>query len=163
MYFDGSSSKEGAGAGVVLISGGGEIISLMYKLEFKITNNTAEYEALILGLRVAKDLDIQEVVVFGDLELVIQQAKNIYQLKQHLLKVYINEGWDLIDNFFSYFNTTFVPREYNETTDSLALAIAYFKVPKLTHLKYPIDVRYRPSFPDHIKHWKVFHNDQEIK
>ena len=59
MYFDGSSSKEGAGVGVLLISAGGEVISLMYKLEFKTTNNTAKYEALILGLRVAKDLGIK--------------------------------------------------------------------------------------------------------
>ena len=35
MYFDGSSWKEGAGAGIVLISPGDEIISLMYKLEFQ--------------------------------------------------------------------------------------------------------------------------------
>ena len=48
MYFDGSSCKEGAGAGIVLISPGGEIISLLYKLEFQTTNNIVEYEALIL-------------------------------------------------------------------------------------------------------------------
>ena len=69
MYFDGSSSKEGAQAGVLMISARGEVISLMYKLEFKTINNTAEYEALILGLRVAKDLGIQELDVFGDSEL----------------------------------------------------------------------------------------------
>ena len=69
-----------------------------------------------------------------------------------MLKAYINEVWDLIYNFFLDFYITFVPREYNETTDSLALAVAYFKVPKVTHLKYPIDVRYRPSVPDDIKH-----------
>ena len=40
MYFDGSSSKEGAGVGVVLISPGGEVVRLMYKLEFITTNNT---------------------------------------------------------------------------------------------------------------------------
>ena len=72
MYFNGSSSKDGEGARVLLISAGGEVISLMYKLEFKTTNNTAEYEALILGLRAAKYLGIQELVVFGDSKLVIQ-------------------------------------------------------------------------------------------
>ena len=81
MYFDGASSKEGAGAGVLLISAGGEVISLMYKLEFKTTNNTAEYEALILGLRAAKDVGIKEFIVFGNSELVIQQVKNVYQVK----------------------------------------------------------------------------------
>ena len=55
MYFDGSSSKEGAGVGVVLISPGGEVVILMYKLEFITTNNTGEYEALLLGLRATKD------------------------------------------------------------------------------------------------------------
>ena len=56
MYFDGSSSKEGAGTGVVLISPAGEAVRLMYKLEFITTNNTTEYEALLLGLRSEKDL-----------------------------------------------------------------------------------------------------------
>ena len=64
MYFDGSSSKEGAVVGVLLISARGEVISLMYKFEFKTTNNTAEYEALILGLRATNNLGIQELVVF---------------------------------------------------------------------------------------------------
>ena len=51
MYFDGSSSKEGAEAGVVMISPGGEAVRLMYKLEFFTTNNTIEYEAILLGLK----------------------------------------------------------------------------------------------------------------
>ena len=71
--------------------------------------------------------------MFGDSELVIQKVKSVYQLKKYLLKVYRNEAWYLIENFFIAFNITFVPREYNETVDSLALAAAYFKVPKVTH------------------------------
>ena len=87
MYFDGSSSKEGVGAGVVLISPSGEVVRLMYKLEFIITNNTAEYEALfyealLLGLRAAKDLGIQKIYVYGDFELVVQQVRNNYQVKK---------------------------------------------------------------------------------
>ena len=58
MYFDGSSCNEGAGVGVLLISPGGEAVRLMYKLEFITTNNTAEYEALLLGLKAAKYLGI---------------------------------------------------------------------------------------------------------
>ena len=72
MYFDGSSSKEGERAGILLISPGGESISLMYKLEFVTTNNTTEYEALLLRLNVAKDLGIQQIYVYGDFELVVQ-------------------------------------------------------------------------------------------
>ena len=68
----GSSSKEGAGARVVLISPGGENVCLMYKLELYTTNNVVEYEALVLGLRAAKDLGIQQLVVFGNSKLVVQ-------------------------------------------------------------------------------------------
>ena len=81
MYFDGSSSKEGAGARVVLISPGGEAVRLMYKLEFITTNNTVEYEDLLLGLRAAKYLGIQQISVYGDSELVVQQVRNNYQVK----------------------------------------------------------------------------------
>jgi hypothetical protein len=59
MFFDGVSSREGVGVGVLLVSPVQEIISLSYKLEFETTNNVAEYEALILGLRVAKDIGIK--------------------------------------------------------------------------------------------------------
>jgi ribonuclease HI len=72
MFFDGASSREGAGAGVVFVSPTRETISLSYKLEFEATNNVAEYEALVLGLRAAREMGIQEVVVFGDAELVVQ-------------------------------------------------------------------------------------------
>ena len=71
MYFDGSSSKEGAGAGILLISPGGESVSLVYKLEFVTTNNTIEYEALLLGLKAAKDMGIQQIYVYGNSELVV--------------------------------------------------------------------------------------------
>jgi hypothetical protein len=47
LYFDGASSREGAGACVVLISPKNEVITMSYKLEFKTTNNIAEYEALL--------------------------------------------------------------------------------------------------------------------
>ena len=117
----------------------------MYTLEFQTKNNIAEYEALILSLRAAKDLGIQQLIVFGDSELIVQQVKDVYQVKQSLLKVYQNEVWDLIYNFLLDFNITYIPRDHNQTTDSLDSVATYFKVPKLTHLKYPIEVRYRSS------------------
>ena len=55
---------------MVFVSPAQEIISLSYKLEFEATNNVAEYEALILGLRAAREMGIQEVAMFGDAELV---------------------------------------------------------------------------------------------
>jgi ribonuclease HI len=66
MFFDGASSSEGVGAGVVFVSPCQETISLSYKLEFETTNNVAEYEALVLGLRATKEMGIEEVAVFRD-------------------------------------------------------------------------------------------------
>jgi hypothetical protein len=66
MLFDRASSREGSGARVVFFSPCQETIPLSYKLEFETTNNVAEYEALVLGLRDARDMGIEELSVFGD-------------------------------------------------------------------------------------------------
>lgn len=59
MHFDGASSKEGNGAGIVLTSPSSELLYYVFKLEFEATNIVVEYEALLLGLNVAKDLGIK--------------------------------------------------------------------------------------------------------
>jgi len=82
MIFDGLSSKEGSWASVVLIYPLKEVITLSYKLEFETTNNIVEYEALVLGLRVAKDMAIGKLTVFGDFELIFNQVKDIHQATQ---------------------------------------------------------------------------------
>jgi ribonuclease HI len=163
MFFDGASSREGVGAGVVFVSPCQEAIPLSYKLEFEATNNVAEYEALVLGLRAAKDMGIEELVVFGDVELIVHQVKNVYQAKHPRLRTYRNEVWDLIDNFFSAFNISFIPREENTMVDSLAISASQFRVPLPPKLRYDVEIRYRPSVPDNIKHWKVFEDDLEIR
>jgi ribonuclease HI len=163
MFFDRASSSEGTGAGVIFISPYQETISLSYKLEFEATNNVAEYEALLLGLRAAREMGIQEVAVFGDAELVVQQVRRAYQAKHPRLRSYRNEVWDLIDSFFSAFNISFIPREENTVADSLATSASIFKVPLPPKLRYDVEVKYRPSIPDNVKHWKVFEDDLEIK
>jgi ribonuclease HI len=163
MFFDGASSNEGDGSRVVFISRTQEIISLSYKLEFQTTNNVAEYEALVLGLRVAKDMKIEELAVFGDSELIVHQVKNMYQAKHPKLRTYKNEVWDLADNFFLAFNISFVPREENIMENSLAVSASNFKVPFPPKIKYDVEVKYIPSIPDNFKHWKVFEDDLEIK
>jgi hypothetical protein len=58
MYFDGSYTLKGAGAGVVLIPPEGDMLKYVIQIEFPATNNTAEYEGLVTGLRLAKELGI---------------------------------------------------------------------------------------------------------
>jgi ribonuclease HI len=163
LYFDGASSREGAGAGVVLISPEHEVITLSYKLEFDTTNNIAEYEALLLGLRAAREMKIQHLKVHGDSELIVQQVRNVYQTKNIRLKDYINEVWDIVEAFFLSFNIVYIPRNQNEQVDSLVVATSTFKPPFPPKLKYEVEVRYMPSIPDNVKHWRVFEEDSEIK
>jgi ribonuclease HI len=160
---DGASSKDVVGAGVVFVSPAQESISLSYKLGFEATNNVEEYEALVLGLRAAKDMGIKEIVVFGYAELIVNQIRNIYQAKHPRLKTYRNEVWDQIDISFLAFNTSFILREENRVVDSLAVSARNFKVPLPPKFRYDIEVKYRPSKPDNVKHWKVFEDDLEIK
>jgi ribonuclease HI len=71
MFFDGASSSEGARARVVFISPCQEVVSLSYKLEFEVTNNMVDYESLVLGMRAVKEMGIEEITIFEDIELVI--------------------------------------------------------------------------------------------
>jgi ribonuclease HI len=59
MYFDGSYTLKGAGAGVVLISPEGDMLKYAIQIEFPATDNTAEYEGLVTGLRLATELGIR--------------------------------------------------------------------------------------------------------
>ena len=103
LFFDGASSREGSGAGIVLISLTQQVVTLSYKLQFQTTNNTAEYEALILGMKVVKDLGVEQLVAYGDSELVIQQVKDLYKVKNPKLKNYRDEVRNIVGLYFSTF------------------------------------------------------------
>jgi hypothetical protein len=66
MYFDGSLNLEGAGAGVLLTSPTGEQLKYVLQNFWKVSNNEAEYEALLHGLRLAASLSIKRILVYGD-------------------------------------------------------------------------------------------------
>ena len=74
MYFDGSLMKKGAGAGLVFVSPLGVCMRYMVRLHFPSSNNVAEYEALINGLRIAIELGIRCLDIRGDSQLVINQV-----------------------------------------------------------------------------------------
>jgi hypothetical protein len=114
-------------------------------------------------MRAAKEMGIKEVAVFGDAELIIQQVKNAYRAKHPRLKSYRNEVWDLMDNLFLAFNISFIPREENTLADSLAISASLFRIPLIPKIKCRVEIIYRPSIPENIKHWKVFEDNLEIE
>jgi ribonuclease HI len=66
MYFNGSYTLKGAGTGVMLIPSEGDILKYAIQLEFSATNNIVEYEGLVTGLWLAKDLGIQQLLIRDD-------------------------------------------------------------------------------------------------
>jgi hypothetical protein len=74
MYFDGSLMKQGADLGLVFISPFGVRMRYVIRIHFPTSNNVAEYEALINGLRIAIELGIQRLDVWGDSGLVVDQV-----------------------------------------------------------------------------------------
>ena len=66
LFVDGASNKTGSGARVVLQNPIRERITWVFKYDFVVSNNEAEYKALITELWMAKDLDIKKIMVFCD-------------------------------------------------------------------------------------------------
>ena len=93
----------------------------------------------------------------------MHQVRNIYQEKNPRLRTCRNEVWDIIDNFFVDFNISFVLGEDNAMVDSLVVSTKNFKIPLPPKIKYDVEVKYRPSIPKNVKHWKVFEDDLERK
>jgi hypothetical protein len=59
MYFDGSYTLKGEGASIVLIPPKGDILKYDIQFEFPVTNNIVEYEGLVTGLQLGKNLGIR--------------------------------------------------------------------------------------------------------
>jgi ribonuclease HI len=74
MYFDGSLKRDGGGAGVLFISPKGEQVQYILQILWEVSNNEAEYEALLHGLRLAISLGIKRLLVYGNSLLVIQKS-----------------------------------------------------------------------------------------
>ena len=76
MYFDGAANHSGYGIGALLISPHGDHIPRSVRLAFSdrhpATNNIVEYEACILGLEAALELEIRQMEVFGDSNMVLR-------------------------------------------------------------------------------------------
>ena len=79
LKVDGSSNPRGVGIGILLKSSHGEIFEQSLKLDFKASNNEAEYEALINGLKMSLELRISRIKVLTDSQLVAQQLNEGYK------------------------------------------------------------------------------------
>ncbi|XP_061945039.1 uncharacterized protein LOC133669048 [Populus nigra] len=146
MYFDGAVNVSGNGAGAVIISPDKKQYPISIKLQFECTNNTAEYEACILGLEAALEMKIKKLDVYGDSMLIICQVKGEWQTKEEKLIPYqqylskLTEGFDEID-------FTHMGRDKNQFADALATLASMAKTDYGIRVQ-PICIEIR-NFPAH--------------
>jgi ribonuclease HI len=121
LYADGCSKGnpgEG-GAGVVVKDDLERTVSQNKRYLGLVTNNFAEYQALILGLQEAKQLGAQEVEIFLDSELVVNQINGVYRVRDSTLKTLEGEVRKLLGHFARWV-IRHIPREKNREADRLA-------------------------------------------
>jgi ribonuclease HI len=119
MYFDGSLMKTGAGASVLFISPLRKHLRYMLRLHFPVSNNVAEYEALVNGLCIAIELGVRRLDARGDSQLVIDQVKKNSHCRDRKMEAYCDEVRRLEDKFYGL-ELNHIARRYNETMDELA-------------------------------------------
>jgi ribonuclease HI len=118
MYFDGSLMKTGAGAGLLFISPLGVHMRYVIRLHFPTSNNVAEYEALVTGLRIVIELGVRHLDVRGDSQLVIDQVMKSSSCRDPKMEAYCQEVRRLKDKFHGL-ELNHITRRYNVATDEL--------------------------------------------
>jgi ribonuclease HI len=119
MYFDGSYTLKEARAGIVFIPPEGDMLKYAIQIEFPATNNIAEYEGLVTGLWLAKELDIWQLLIRGDSQLVAKQVQKEYDCNDDKTVDYLGEVRRM-EKFFDDFEVRYVPCLDNRNADLLA-------------------------------------------
>jgi hypothetical protein len=99
LFFDGSSCGKGVGVGILLISPRGEMFEFAIPIQPTVTNNQAEYEALLRGLRYLKEAKAISVEIYEDSELVIKQLNGQYECRNDILRNYYEECKEILKSF----------------------------------------------------------------
>jgi ribonuclease HI len=113
MHFDGSKLLEGLGAGIVLTSPKGDKLQYVLQMHFPVSNNVTEYEALVHGLKMAKQIGIRRILCFGDSDLVMHQVSGDWDARDTNMasyRFYVQQ----LSGFFEGCEFHHVPRANND-------------------------------------------------
>ncbi|XP_075101974.1 uncharacterized protein LOC142177388 [Nicotiana tabacum] len=128
IFFDGAINTKGVGIGVIVILPTGQHYPATARLQFFCTNNTTEYEACIMGINMAIDMDVEVLLIMGDSNLIIRQAQGEWETRDIKLIPYRQNVGDLSKRFKSV-EFRYIPRFHNELTDVLATLAAMLLYP----------------------------------
>ena len=97
LYIHWASRSQGSGAGIVLIGPNKIRIRYAVKLKYTATNNADEYEALLTGLKLAIEVRAEHLKVYSNSELVVNQVKGTYQVKEPSIVQYVQKAKQLLN------------------------------------------------------------------
>ncbi|XP_066334016.1 uncharacterized protein [Miscanthus floridulus] len=118
MYFDGSLTKKGTSTGQVFVLPLGVCMRYIVRIHFPSSNNVAEYEALINGLRITVNLGIRWLDIWDDSQLVIDQVMKESSCHNAKMAAYCREVCQLEDKFDGL-EVNHIPRCLSEAADAL--------------------------------------------
>ena len=99
IHTDGSSNQKRGGAGIVITSPEEDVLKYGIQLKFLVTNNEAEYEDILTGLRIAQALRAKNILLMSDSQLVIWQVKGDFEAKETRMQKYLKLMNQLVSNF----------------------------------------------------------------
>ncbi|GJX30791.1 reverse transcriptase domain-containing protein [Tanacetum coccineum] len=119
LYTDGAASSKGSGAGLILTGPSGVEYAYALRLTFASTNNEAEYEALLAGLRIARMMNVLRIEVKVDSKLVASQINGMYEASNGSMIKYLAKARKYISEFKT-FSIENIPRGNNQKADVLS-------------------------------------------
>ncbi|XP_038974824.1 uncharacterized protein LOC120106050 [Phoenix dactylifera] len=145
------------------------------RLKFPASNNEAEYEALIAGLKLAKELKVEDLKVYSDSQLVVSQVLGDFEAKEPSMQNYLQKVRDLTSTI-STFNIHHIPRMENLRADQLSklatsrmselsktTVLEYLRTPSTEELELAMCIDTEPSWIDELVNYlqnEVLPNDE---
>ncbi|XP_057548270.1 uncharacterized protein LOC130826724 [Amaranthus tricolor] len=119
LYVDGSSTQSASGAGLLIVSSAGVRMERAVRFEFAASKNEAEYEALLMGLRICYETGAKKLSAFSDSQLIVGQVNGEFEAKDDSMKMYLQQVKEFVQKF-DKFTLEHIPRSQNAQADSLA-------------------------------------------
>ncbi|CAL9002342.1 unnamed protein product, partial [Prunus brigantina] len=142
LHVDGSANQQGCGAGLVLTTPDGGKLEYALRFGFRTSNNEAEYEALLAGLRLAKSMSARQIRIHSDSQLIVNQITADFAAKDASMAAYLSASHQLLQKFQAY-EIRQIPRSENSHADALSrLASA---INDKIGRKVPVEILSQPS------------------
>ncbi|XP_075113094.1 uncharacterized protein LOC142182649 [Nicotiana tabacum] len=144
IFFDGVVNAKAVGIVAILISPTGQHYRATARLRFFCTNNIAKYEACIMGMNMEIDQDIEELLIMGDSDLIIQQAQGEWETRDVKLIPYRQYIEDLSKRFKSI-EFRYIPHCHNELANALTNLASMLPYPGNAHID-PLEIQIRERY-----------------